>query len=142
LHVRNSNFTDPYCSFRGYYSRKYYHDYHARKAYIETVVEKNGKMLTFLANEQITIQRAQNARDQQNHYDQFKSVTSNLHHLISTKSIPGIYKTPNQFEPTQTVFNVNIENHLKTMTRVRNCLKYSRKKIYICNSLTLRPPLH
>jgi hypothetical protein len=36
-----------------------------------------------------------------------------LHHLASTKAIPGVYNPPySQFKPQ--AFNVDIENHLKS----------------------------
>lgn len=36
-------------TFRGFYSRRYYHDYSARKAYIQSVVEKGDRLRETLA---------------------------------------------------------------------------------------------
>jgi hypothetical protein len=81
-------------TFRGFYSRRYYHDYSARKAYIQSVVEKGNKLReTLNANLE-----AQRQLEEQQHVEaqaaEFKKVTSNLHHLISTRSMPGIYNSP------------------------------------------------
>ena len=40
-------------------------------------------------------------------------VAGNVHHLVSTKTIPGIYNPPFVREP-QKIFNVDVETHLKT----------------------------
>ena len=106
--------------FRGYYSRTYYHDYHARKAYIATVMEKNQKMIELLDKEFKQHYMEIENKKQENTLRDFHDVTSNLHHLISTKSIPGVYKQPHRFESTETIFNVSIEDHLRNTSRVRN----------------------
>ena len=46
----------------------------------------------------------------------FYKIASNLHHLISTKEIPGVYNTPYlppELKPQ--VYNADIEEHLKSI---------------------------
>ena len=44
---------------------------------------------------------------------EFHELASNLHHLASTKAIPGVYNPPySQLKPQ--AFNVDIETHLKS----------------------------
>jgi hypothetical protein len=44
---------------------------------------------------------------------EFAELASNLHHLTSTKAIPGVYNPPySQLKPQ--AFNVDIETHLKS----------------------------
>ena len=54
-----------------------------------------------------------NEEEQKNN---FYKIASNLHHLISTKEIPGVYNTPYlppELKPQ--VFNADIEEHLKSV---------------------------
>jgi hypothetical protein len=81
-------------AFRGYYSRRYRHDYNARKAYILSVVEK-GEQLRARLQEHLRAQRDGAARAMKGDAEQeFAEVTANLHHLVSTKNIPGVYNSP------------------------------------------------
>lgn len=46
---------------------------------------------------------------------EFSTVVKNLHHLCSTKAIPGVYNSPfvhNESKPQ--AFNVDVETHLRT----------------------------
>jgi hypothetical protein len=46
-------------------------------------------------------------------------IASNLHHLVSTKNIPGVYNPPympKEFKPQ--INNVDIETHLKSVFKV------------------------
>ena len=54
-----------------------------------------------------------NEEEQKNN---FYKIASNLHHLISTKEIPGVYNTPYlppELKPQ--VYNADIEEHLKSV---------------------------
>ena len=54
-----------------------------------------------------------NEEEQKNN---FYHIASNLHHLISTKEIPGVYNTPYlppELKPQ--VYNADIEEHLKSV---------------------------
>jgi hypothetical protein len=47
---------------------------------------------------------------------ELKEVTSNLHHLVSTKSIAGIYNSP-MVSTMSTSFGIPIEQHIRTNTK-------------------------
>ena len=54
-----------------------------------------------------------NEEEQKNN---FYKIASNLHHLVSTKEIPGVYNTPYlppELKPQ--VYNADIEEHLKAV---------------------------
>lgn len=52
---------------------------------------------------------------------EFFKVTANLHHLVSTKSIPGIYKPRHQPHSEQTIFSqMPIEDHLRYMVSLQS----------------------
>lgn len=113
-------------SFRGYYSRRYTHDFAARKAYIRSVVEK-GEQLRQRLNEQYERQLVEEQLEaQRKRCDEFKKVTRNLHHLVSTQSIPGIYNSPYDPEPP-TVMGIRLETHLTS--GVKNLLRLKRIRL-------------
>lgn len=78
--------------YKGYYSRRYYHDFYARKKYLEHIQNKNEKRLRKLEE----YRREQDAEDQKRQEDyarlEFYKLASSLHHLTSTRAIPGVYK--------------------------------------------------
>lgn len=113
-------------SFRGYYSRRYTHDFAARKAYIQSVVEK-GEQLRQQLNEQYERQLVEEQfKAERKRCDEFKKVTRNLHHLVSTHSIPGIYNSPYDPEPP-TVMGIRLETHLTS--GVKNLIRLKRIRL-------------
>lgn len=78
--------------YRGYYSRKYIHDFYARKKYIEHIKKKNEKRIDKL-NKHFADQVVEDQRRQEEYARlEFYKLASSLHHLTSTKAIPGVYK--------------------------------------------------
>lgn len=59
---------------------------------------------------------AQREKEQyENQRKTFDKLATNLHHLMSTKSIPGIYNSPYILDENKPqVFGANVEEHLKT----------------------------
>lgn len=56
----------------------------------------------------------------------FHKVSSKLHHLVSTKMIPGVYNSPYVPEESKPiVFSANVETHLKL--NVKDALKNHKK---------------
>ena len=56
-------------------------------------------------------------------------VASNVHHLVSTKAIPGIYNPPfvrDDMKPQ--IFNVDVETHLKTTFKANYSWKPAAKE--------------
>jgi hypothetical protein len=99
--------------FRGYYSRRYYHDFFARKQYIQDVVVKSEKLKVELAaHRRALLERDARAREESAR-EEFSKVTENLHHLLSTKCQPGIYNSPYLQGDVPTAFNIPVEDHLR-----------------------------
>ncbi len=48
---------------------------------------------------------------------QFYNTAKTLHHLVSTKTIPGVYKPPNRLTSEESIYGVTMEDHLRTVTR-------------------------
>jgi hypothetical protein len=104
-------------SLRGFYSRKYVHDFYARKAYIQSVVEKSNMLRTQLAAQREASKREEQQRKLREAQKSFKEATQTLHHLVSTKSRLGVYRSPFSDDLQPTAFGVPIEEHLRRNTR-------------------------
>lgn len=104
--------------YKGWQSRRYLHDYYGRKAYIEKV-EKRGNwtkeyLARFRSNKEIEAKMEEEVQMR----NEFDSLAGELHHLISTKSIAGVYNPPfNDMLPR--AFEKPIEQHLRESCRVR-----------------------
>lgn len=67
----------------------------------------------------------------------FNNIGSNLHHLVSTKTIPGVYNPPHLPDELKSqVYNADIETHLKTIFKL-NYKKTSKLKA-LNNSTTIQ----
>ena len=102
--------------WKGYRCRKNIMDYHANKKWLEMTKKKNEEILNEMkelaAQKQYYLDR-KNEEEQKNN---FYKIASNLHHLVSTKEIPGVYNTPYlppELKPQ--VYNADIEEHLKAV---------------------------
>ena len=74
--------------------------------------ETLNEMKELAAQKQYYLDR-KNEEEQKNN---FYKIASNLHHLVSTKEIPGVYNTPYlppELKPQ--VYNADIEEHLKAV---------------------------
>ena len=100
-------------AFKGYYSRTYVHDFFARKAYIESIKQKSEELRDQLSGHMEQQIEAEQDRAEAAARDEFKKVTQNLHHLLSTASTPGVYNPPYAQGMVPTAFNVPIEDHLR-----------------------------
>lgn len=114
-------------SFRGYYSRKYRQDHASRKAYLnkveQTGQEVRQRMVQY-AKEQAEMEES-NSRQQRE--KEFKELTENLHHLVSTKQIRGVYNPYASLLEVPTVKDVPVEDYLrgavKDLLRTRGVTK-------------------
>ena len=82
------------CSYRGYYSRKYEHDFYARKRYLHHVETKNDEVRKNLEEYHKTSAQNEQKRQEQAARTEFAELAGNLHHLTSTKAVPGVYNPP------------------------------------------------
>lgn len=81
-------------SFRGYYSRKYRQNHASRKRYLQHVVLV-GQEVRESMNQYVKEQNEMKERElERKKQQEFKDLTENLHHLVSTKQIRGVYQPP------------------------------------------------
>eukprot|EP00629_Pelagomonadales_sp_RCC1024_P017503 CAMPEP_0119264350 /NCGR_PEP_ID=MMETSP1329-20130426/3453_1 /TAXON_ID=114041 /ORGANISM="Genus nov. species nov., Strain RCC1024" /LENGTH=339 /DNA_ID=CAMNT_0007264111 /DNA_START=397 /DNA_END=1416 /DNA_ORIENTATION=+ len=99
-------------TFRGYYSRRYRHDFNARKNYITSVVSKGDALRARLERarlDQIVHEAEMTEAEKQ---QAFKQICQHLHHLVSTKSVPGVYNSPYEQDHAPCALGISIEEHL------------------------------
>ena len=100
--------------WKGYKYRKNIIDYYSNKKWLEKINKKNEETLNQIKEITMKKQYDLNRKVEENERKKFFNIIKNLHHLISTKEIPGIYNTsylPPELKPQ--VYNIDIEEHIK-----------------------------
>lgn len=94
-------------------------DYSERKKYLNMINKKNIETLEELKELAKEAHYEQERKKEEDSRKQFNNIVSNLHHLMSTSTIPGVYNNPNLSEETKPqVYNADIETHLKSAFKV------------------------
>jgi hypothetical protein len=107
--------------WRGYWSRKHIHSFAARKAYLSAVAQQNAAVRLEMATalEAELLRRAGGRRETAR--ELFERQIGQLHHLVSTKSVPGIFSPP--FEGAAGLLPViegqTVEEHLQRACRAQ-----------------------
>eukprot|EP00605_Chrysophyceae_sp_TOSAG23-4_P000038 GSChrysophyteH1.ASY1.ANO1.40.1 assembled CDS len=103
--------------FRGYYSRKYRSNHADRKKFIGDLEETGRKVREMMW--QYSMDQA--VREEQAERDKaekdFKHYASNLHHLVSTKQMRGVFNPPEQFMEGPTWRDQPVEYHVRNTVR-------------------------
>ena len=103
-------------NWRGFTSRRSKLDYHERKKYLQKIKQKNEETLIKVQEYSRSIQYELERKKEEESRKSFNEVASHLHHLISTKGIPGVYNPPHINEEDKPhVYNTDIEAHLKSV---------------------------
>jgi len=103
--------------FRGFHSRKYLHNFYARKAYVTAVVQKGDEVRARL-QQRLEEQVAEKTSEQEvNGRETVRRLATRLHHLRSTASCAGIYNSPYHVGYHPTAFGVAVEEHLSNAIR-------------------------
>jgi hypothetical protein len=100
-------------SFRGYYSRKYRQNHHLRKLYLENVKSAGERVRQSMEAyaEQIRVNEEDKAFEEKE--IKFKQLTENLHHLVSTRQVPGVYNPRVTLLEQPTVNDIPVESYLR-----------------------------
>jgi hypothetical protein len=115
--------------YRAYHSRRYKHNYYARKAYIEAVMQKsaalsadNSERLQAQVEEAIASQELKARKE-------VEQLSVKLHHLVSTKTTAGIYNSPYHDGFLPTAFSIPVEQHLRNAIKpqIREEMRRSAK---------------
>lgn len=125
--------------FRGWWSRRHLHDYYGRKAYIEKVQARGEYTKEYLRRYEAIQIAESKAQEERQMRQEFDNLAGELHHLVSTKTIQGVYNPPyNDMLPR--AFEKPIEQHLRESCRVQ-LPKSLRRPVYRSRSAASLPPL-
>jgi hypothetical protein len=101
------------------------------------VQHKNEEVRKKLQEYQRQVNFEEQKRQEQTARTEFAELAGNLHHLVSTKAIPGVYNPPFVNVKPQ-AFNVEVEQHLKSTFKVNYQWKPPNKeKIEFFRTLSL-----
>ncbi|CAE7811958.1 SPATA17 [Symbiodinium sp. CCMP2592] len=104
--------------FRGWWSRRHLHDFQGRKRYVERCAQRGQWTHVYLAHDHRERLALAKMEEEQQMRQEFRAVAGEIHHLVSTKSIPGVYNPPyNDHLPR--AFDKPIEQHLRESLRLR-----------------------
>jgi len=116
--------------WRGFNTRRNKLDYQERKKYLQKIKQKNEETLIKVQEYSRAVQYDLERKKEEQHRKNFNDVASHLHHLVSTKAIPGVYNPaniPEELKPQ--VFNADIETHLKAVFKNNIKAIGSKKKL-------------
>lgn len=103
--------------FRGYYSRKYRSNHADRKKFIGDLEETGRKvreaMWQYSMEQAVAEERAEKDKQEKD----FQEYASNLHHLVSTKQIRGVFNPPEEYMEAPTWRNQPVETHVRKTIR-------------------------
>lgn len=85
--------------WRGYYVRKYIHNYYALKAYLEGLVVKNAVVLEQLKSHEELINEEERTRLQKLEKLNFEREVIEKHYMMSTQSMAGVFNPPHKKNP-------------------------------------------
>lgn len=114
--------------FRGFWSRKTLHDYYGRKAYLAEVGRRSEYTNAYLQREHAQKVHESKLNEERTMRKEFDNLAGELHHLVSTRTIPGIYNPPYN-DALPRAFEKPIEQHLRDSCRVQIPLALKRPKL-------------
>lgn len=120
---------------RGWWSRRHLHDFHGRKTYLRKVERRGAWTTEYLQREhQLKLSEAK-AEEEQQMRREFDNLAGELHHLVSTKTIAGVYNPPYN-DALPRAFEKPIEQHLRDSCRVQlpKSLRRPRHRVAIASA--------
>lgn len=103
--------------FRAFYSRKYVHNFYARKAYVTSVLQKGDTLRNDMQQHFENQVTEHIERQEQEGRKKVSALAARLHHLRSTDAVPGMFNSPYHVGYHPTAYGVPIEEHLRTAIR-------------------------
>jgi len=101
--------------WRGYFSRKHVHNFAARKAYLRAVAARNAEVRAEMAAAEQQALAARRGGRAATAREQFEQQVGQLHHLVSTRAVPGIFSPPFEVAAglVPVIEGLTIEEHLQ-----------------------------
>ncbi|KAI4894122.1 hypothetical protein NFI96_028743, partial [Prochilodus magdalenae] len=128
--------------WRGYYVRKYVHNYYARKRYLEALTQKNEQVRREL-EELAEHQRKERERVALEREEQEKYIQAQrLHFLLSTKQCPGVFNSPFHPEPDEMELRLRRVKPLRTRSAPKESWPTNQPSSSFLHSKERLPPIH
>jgi len=103
--------------WRGFWSRRKLIDFYERRRYLDQVVAKGGRTVEFLTRQFKDKLAEVQIEEERATAQAFSDLTSQLHHLVSTRVCAGVFHT--QYAPElPSVFHKPLEQHLRDNVRI------------------------
>lgn len=118
--------------WRGFYSRRNKHDYHARKKYIQRVIDTSDELQRKIQEYADEVKRNEVKAKVEKRKQDFKNKSARLHYLTSTKVQRGVFNGPYSRQPE--VDGVPVEKAIK-----QNVTEYLRKNKLNKHNSVLKP---
>mmetsp|Transcript_60708 Transcript_60708/g.198745 ORF Transcript_60708/g.198745 Transcript_60708/m.198745 type:complete len:383 (+) Transcript_60708:87-1235(+) len=125
--------------FRGWRSRRHLHHFHGRKRYLERIEQRGEHTKEWLHDYHSKKLTEAKREEEERTRQEFDNLAGELHHLVSTKAIAGVYNPPyNDVLPQ--AFEKPIEQHLRDSCKVTlpKSLRRPRHRIAIDASCSPR----
>jgi len=115
--------------YRGRWSRKKIHSFYGRKIYLEKVEKRGEWTKEYLVEEHKEKLAVAKILEEEKVKQEFDHLAGDLHHLMSTKTIPGVYNPPYS-DLLPRAFEKPIEEHLREacLAKIPSSLKRARHK--------------
>jgi len=111
--------------FRGFWSRKHLHNFYARKAYLAQVMVATNRAKVEMEEEGRAQMQEEAKRRETAEKDRFEKTVGSLHHLLSTSSVRGIYRSQYMADGLGvTVGGANLEEYIKAHGNASSLGKY------------------
>ncbi|KAJ0394574.1 hypothetical protein ATCC90586_007067 [Pythium insidiosum] len=101
---------------RGVHSRRTRLDFRVRKAYVREIAQKGEEMRQRLAANLRQQQEDERRSVEEAARRELAQVAQDLHHLVSTHAIAGVYSSP-MAASTATAFGIPVETHIQTSAK-------------------------
>nr|CAG4718488.1 unnamed protein product [Naegleria fowleri] len=120
--------------YRGYYVRKYVHNFYKRKEYLEFVQQQNATVSEYVDNYRKIREEELADEKEKNDFKRFQELSKSLHHLVSTKTIPGVYKPNHRLISEETVYGIPVEDQLRYVAKTEYINSLSKSRAVPINS--------
>jgi hypothetical protein len=125
--------------YRGWWSRRSLHDFYGRKDYLAKVERRGAHTVEYLKKERRHKHRESKLQEEEQMRGEFDKLAGELHHLVSTKTIAGVYNPPYS-DVLPSAFEKPIEQHLRDCCTVQVPRSLRRPKHRVISASPRRDP--
>lgn len=99
--------------YRGRLSRKQKQDFYRRKKYVDHVTRQSHALASDIDQNIGNLKQMLQEQEEEAKSREFVKATGDLHHLVGTKQIPGVFSSPYGEEFATTAYGLNLEAQIR-----------------------------